>query len=137
MTTKVITPTVGRQVWFFGIPSESLAYGSPPSPLRTPKSFDPKQPMAATVLYAWSDRVVNLDVIDHAGQHFFVSSAELLQPGDDPALLSGSAHAEWMPYQVGQAKAAADVGTVGTKTYPDGTTATGTLPLPEQSPTAG
>jgi hypothetical protein len=58
------------------------------------------QPLDCTVLYVWGDRCANLEVIDHAGQHHFVSSGHVRQP-DDPA--PSFAYAEWMPFQIGQA----------------------------------
>lgn len=85
----MIKPTIGRQVWFW----------------RRPKARQEpnEQPQAATVCYVWNDRMVNLSVIDHNGGITPVTSVPLRQPEDnEPEGL----HCEWMPFQVGQAKAA-------------------------------
>lgn len=84
----MINPTNGRQVWFHpngNYPDISYA----------------GQPLAATVVQVWSDHCVNLQVLDANGRAHAVTSVPLLQ-GDDAAP-QGSAYAEWMPYQKGQA----------------------------------
>lgn len=81
----MIKPTIGRQVWFWGV-----------------KPTDAEQPQAATVCYVWNDRMVNLSVIDHNGGITPHHSVTLRQP-EDPA--PNSIHCEWMPFQIGQAKA--------------------------------
>lgn len=114
-------PTVGRKVWYrpFGHDRTEL------------KVWNDKQPCDATVTYVWHDRMVNLLVVGPTGAAYAKNSVQLLQEGDPvPTLLNGG-YAEWMPYQVGQAKAQAPVVTVA---YTDGTTATGVLPLPAESP---
>jgi hypothetical protein len=58
------------------------------------------QPMAATVVYVWNDRLVNLQVLDHAGSAHSPTSVPLLQ--DEDARPDGY-FCEWMPYQKGQA----------------------------------
>lgn len=102
---KVITPVPGRAVWYHPSQDEINAAQFACS--------DPSQPLAATVAYVWSDRMVNLSVIDQNGSQFRRTSVALVQPGDDPKRTSEGPFATWMPYQIGQAKAAADVGTVG------------------------
>ena len=57
------------------------------------------QPMAATVSYVWSDRMVNLSIADHDGNTFTKTSVTLAQ--DDDAVEPGMC--EWMPYQKEQA----------------------------------
>ncbi len=108
MSEQVITPTPGRVVWYYPsqdeINAKTFAYG------------DPTQPLAATVAYAWHDRMVNLSVIDQNGNQFRRTSVALVQPGDEPKRTSEGPFATWMPYQIGQAKAAADVGSVGEQT---------------------
>lgn len=91
----LIKPTIGRRVWFR------------PNGTRRDESIaiiDPSQPFDAGIVYVWGDRMVNLDVTDHAGRHHAVTSVPLLQPGDP---VPTGFYAEWMPYQTGQAKAAA------------------------------
>lgn len=92
---KVITPTIGRKVWFHPN-GATLLNGA------TFADFG-AQPLDATVAYVWGDRMVNLQVIDHAGTPHPVTSVPLRQP-DDPAPVWF--YCEWMPFQVGQAKAA-------------------------------
>jgi hypothetical protein len=81
----MIKPSVGRVVWY------------------RPEHVDPEeQPFAAIVTYVWNDRLVNLAVFDHYGVIQTRTSALLVQEGD-PKPEVGS-YAEWMPYQIGQAK---------------------------------
>jgi hypothetical protein len=90
---EAIAPTIGRRVWFH------------PDPNMGSTGFvvnSKDQPLNAGVVYVWSDRMVNLDVTDHAGNHHAFTSVTLVQPGD-PAPGSGS-WCEWMPYQVKQAQ---------------------------------
>lgn len=94
----MITPTVGRQVWFW--PSKDKVAEMQPA-------FDRTQPMAATVTWVWDDRRVNLAVLDQNAKPYPMIGVKLLQEGDAPA--EGESYAEWMPYQKGQAaKAEAD-----------------------------
>lgn len=97
---KVITPTVGRRVWFRPNGIEKLN-GAKFTQIKA------DQPMDAGVAYVWGDRMVNLSVVDHAGVPHAAMSVVFRQPGD-PEPTSG-AYAEWMPFQVGQAKALDDV----------------------------
>lgn len=98
--SKIITPTVGRKVWYR--PSESDFKG--PIPMAVVKD----QPLDATVIAVWGDRMVNVDVIDIIGRHFPVLSCDLLQEGDEPNKDANGKtvgrYCEWMPYQLGQAK---------------------------------
>lgn len=93
----VITPTVGRIVWYY--PSED-------DRINNKLGGDTKQPMAAQICYVWHDRMVNLSVTSHVG---------MVTPRANVLLLQGDAQYEpkqpyctWMPYQVGQAKVAAE-----------------------------
>ncbi len=80
----MIKPTVGRVVWFYSENHE-----------------DGKQPQAALVCHVWSDTCVNLAVFDANGVATNKTSVLLHQgEGERPSRL----FAEWMPYQVGQAK---------------------------------
>lgn len=76
----MIKPTIGRQVWFwqFGHTTEG------------------EQPQAATVCYVFSDRMVNLQVIDHNGIARAMTSVPLRQSEDEAPVGS---YCEWMPYQ--------------------------------------
>lgn len=84
----MISPTIGRQVWYF------------------PTMFERKlgdQPFAATVVYVHSDRNVNLVVLGHRGETIVKEHVRLVQDGESAPTEKG--HCEWMPYQKGQAKA--------------------------------
>lgn len=82
----IIEPSIGRKLWYWT--------GDP----------EQKQAQDATVCYVWGTRMVNLRVTDHQGVSRPETSVRLWQEGD-PALMG--AYAMWMPFQVGQAKAAA------------------------------
>lgn len=98
----LIKPTVGRKVWF-----------RPNRPKDSPLIIDNRvvqqftaEPLDATVLCTWTDRCVNLLVVDHAGAVHAPRSVTMRQEGDPEP---GGHYCEWMPYQAGQAaKAAAE-----------------------------
>ena len=91
----MIKPTPGRVVWF--TPPADRAFWPPGF-----EYHDPKQPCSASVAYVWSDRMVNLSVLDQAGKAFNQTSVMLLQ--DDDLKPEAGRFASWMPYQLGQAK---------------------------------
>jgi hypothetical protein len=104
--SRVITPTVGRKVWYR--PSKSDQTG--PVPMQTasdPTDTTNRQPLDATVISVWGDRMINVLVTDIMGRQFPVLSCTLLQPGEEPAVdLDGKPvgrYCEWMPYQVATA----------------------------------
>lgn len=122
--SQVITPTVGRKVWFRPNGTSQLQrVGTTEYTLGHP-SIIPGQPLDATVVYVWNDRLVNLAVLDHCGNPFAATSVPMLQPGD-PAPALGF-YAEWMPYQQGQARRDAAIDREITATTPFGAT---TAPL--------
>lgn len=86
--SKVIVPTIGRQVWFWGF--SRVVAGRPDD-----------QPEAATVCYVHSPSMVNLQVINCNGEARSVCSVFLRQPDTEPP--TNDAYCEWMPYQIGQA----------------------------------
>jgi hypothetical protein len=86
----VITPTVGRVVWFHPGRFDDLT---------APEG----QPLAAIVARVWGDRMVNLSVCDKDGEWHRRTSVPLRQP-EDEADQNGNSYCEWMPYQIGQAK---------------------------------
>jgi hypothetical protein len=93
----MIKPTIGRIVWFTPrqVHARQLSVLGP-------------QPMAAQVCFVWNERMVNLDVTDHRGQHHAIPAVLLLQ-GDETYEPQGSS-AEWMPFQrTAQAAQAAPV----------------------------
>lgn len=85
----IIAPTVGRIVWF--TPTNDDAY----------VEVHGNQPFAAIVTYVHDDRMVNLTAFDHAGNAKPHTSVVLVQDGDPKP---DDRYAEWMPYQIGQAK---------------------------------
>ncbi|MDO9252611.1 MAG: hypothetical protein Q7U48_13810 [Hydrogenophaga sp.] len=108
--SNIIKPSVGRKVWYW--PSVSDKTGP------VPMSQSPGQPLDATVIAVWSDRMVNVLVTDTMGKQFPVLSCDLQQPGD-PVHVSESGqvigrYVEWMPYQVATAPNPTD------KDYPQG-----------------
>lgn len=97
-TVRVIMPTVGRKV-YFRPPNDAAASST------GIQVYGNDQPCDATVLYVHSARMVNVLIVDHLGRQHPRTSVQFLQPGDPvPEVHSG--YVEWMPYQVGQAKAA-------------------------------
>lgn len=90
----MIKPTVGRKVWYR--PSEHDAK------LGMVVSTSGNQPLDATVVYVHSDTCINLAILDHNGNPHARTSVILMQ--DDMGISPGASYAEWMPYQVGQAK---------------------------------
>lgn len=90
MANTIMEPTNGRIVWF------------------TPALNDNKivkrdKPLAAIVCDVWNPRMVNLSVVDANGQQHACTSVTLVQEGDPKP--SHGYYCEWMPYQLGQAKA--------------------------------
>lgn len=81
---STIKPTVGRQVWYW-----------PDSSAETDRFMKHRaeQPLAATVSYVWSDRMVNLLIVDHDGAIWSRTNVTLLQSGDDVVSLVG--YAQW------------------------------------------
>jgi len=89
----LIKPSVGRIVWYY------------PDPKNTLIAPTGGAPMAAIIAYVHSDTMVNLAFFDANGVASNQTSVKLLQDEDKPN--PGEIYCEWMPYQVGQAKAAA------------------------------
>lgn len=81
--TTVISPTIGRMVWFW--PVGNMA-----------------QPYSAQVVYVHDDRKINIAYYDHNGHAACAQEVLLIQEGDERPI---SGFCEWMPYQVKQAAA--------------------------------
>lgn len=80
----MIKPTIGRVLWFYD-----------------ENHVDGDQPKTALVCHVWSDTCVNLATFDANGIAGSRTSVLLYQgEGQRPSAM----FAEWMPYQVGQAK---------------------------------
>lgn len=86
----VITPTVGRVVWFY--------------PAGHPAN---QPPLPAIVTAPWGDRCVNLAIFERNGVPMShpPTSVTLVQPGDP--IPTAGCYCTWMPYQIGQAAKAA------------------------------
>lgn len=86
--SEIITPTVGRIVWFYPAPHDGIGRLN-------------GQPLAAIVAGVHNDRSVNLAVFDAYGNTQQRSSVALVQPID--TLPDGGSYATWMPYQISTA----------------------------------
>lgn len=103
MNTPIITPAVGRVVWYFPAEGETYCPTEGRSIVSQQRmAFMGAQPMAAQVVYVHNDRMVNLLVTDHLGVTHARQSVHLVQTGD--VYVTAAARAEWMPYQQGQAR---------------------------------
>lgn len=146
MSNTHIAPSIGRVVWYFPSGHDTIEQGPD------------GQPLAAMVAYVWPDGSINIAVHDWHGYPWSRSKVRLVQDGEE--VPEGSGYATWMPFQIGQAKKAesdlqqrvAELEALVVKlmaptpvslstgeilqraTYADGTTATGTAPLPTSSP---
>lgn len=83
----MITPTIGRVVWFTPENSDVLK----------PRDH---QPLAAIIAHVWSDTCVNLAVFDSNGVSHNRTSVYLVQ---DETVMPTHGFCQWMPYQKGQA----------------------------------
>lgn len=104
--SKIISPSVGRKVWYR--PSQGDTFGPITMSVSGSIHDQTAAPLDATVIAVWGDRCVNLLVTDIVGKQFPKLSVTLLQEGDEPPKgpdgVPVGGYAEWMPYQVGQAK---------------------------------
>lgn len=96
-------PTIGRRLWYW--PSQDDQDVSIHSIDDHIKVLNDKQACDAGVVFVHTDSVVNLLVSDHWGRVRSRVYVKLLADGEDRPT-DGSACAQWMPYQVAQAKAA-------------------------------
>jgi hypothetical protein len=86
----MIKPTIGRVMWFWPVASERGA-----------------QPYASMVVYVHDDNMVNLVAFTTDGAPFPAGSVAIVHDGS-PYVAGDLPYAEWMPYQVGQARKHAD-----------------------------
>lgn len=83
----MIKPTIGRKVWFWAHKPNS--------------GYENSQPEDATVVFVFNHSTVNLRVTDHSGTSRPETSVALWDgEGEQPV----TRHAQWMPFQLGQAK---------------------------------
>lgn len=97
----MIKPTVGRKVWYRPNLEDRIGYGGMAVYCHDVEELD-GQPLDATIVFVRSDALVNLTILDHNGVQHQRTSVPLRQ--DDMVFSEDIAYAEWMPYQVGQAK---------------------------------
>ncbi len=87
----MITPTVGRIVWFYPGPGA-----------RSRMNVLGNQPMRADIIYVIDDHTVNLSVTDHSGVEYPFDKVPLVQEGETPP--ERRSYCEWMPCQLAVAK---------------------------------
>lgn len=92
-----IKPTVGRKVWYR--PNEYDKSG----PGGMACGLD--KPLDATIVCVHCDTMINVVIFDANGNMHKRSSVTLWDGEGSPP--SGQSYCEWMPFQLGQAKAAA------------------------------
>jgi len=78
----MIKPTIGRVVWYW--PTHKV-----------------DSPLPALICHVWSDTCINIGGFDQDGRPFGETSVLLHQYGNPRPTQK---FAEWMPYQIGQAK---------------------------------
>lgn len=105
--SNIIKPTIGRKVWYR--PSKWDREGRGGMQVACDQSDTTKfQPLDATIIAVWGDRMVNVMVTDIMGRQFPLTSVKLMQEGDlFPVDANGEntgGYVEWMPYQAGQAR---------------------------------
>ncbi len=95
----LIPPVIGRMVHVYAQPGIMVCADHQ----TTPRNLIVREghPLAGQICYVWSDRMVNVRVIDHDGHAFGLTSVRLLQEGDEPS--GEPMFATWMPFQIGQA----------------------------------
>lgn len=103
----MITPTVGRRVWYWPLPTE--------------RSWDHDQPFDAGIAYVHSDTGINISYANDIGTMGAKSSVVLVQGDEKP--LPGQC--SWMPYQKGQAAKADGQGSGQTDRRPSADTGFG------------
>jgi hypothetical protein len=85
----MITPTVGRVIWI----------------RQRTHALRGSQPEAALVAFVNEDGTINVGGTNHHGLPFALNSVKILAEGETPP--TDGVYAEWMPFQLGQAKAQA------------------------------
>lgn len=84
----VITPTIGRVVWYY----EEHTQDNP--------GLISGQPLPAVICYVHSDRHINIGGFDASGDPFSRRFVPLIQDGE---AIEARSYACWMPYQKGAA----------------------------------
>lgn len=106
----IIPPTIGRKVWFR--PNGVNVIGN-----KILQVFDTDQALDASIVCVSDSQTVNLLVVDHAGVTHAAPNIRLVQPlAGDLIPPEGSCYCEWMPFQIGQSRAQADVGSTAGST---------------------
>jgi hypothetical protein len=87
----VIHPTIGRKVWYY---DQGYQEGI----------FNSSTPCDATVVYVWSDVLVNLRVTKHSGDTIIRTSVPLRDLGPHDVHGSGVSFATWTQHQAEKAR---------------------------------
>jgi hypothetical protein len=95
----MIKPTVGRKLHYYPIVDQDNRC------LDGGLNYQSGQPIDANIVYVHGDNCINIAGFDHNGKQFARTSVRLVQD-DEPELTPDTGYCKWMPYQVGQAKAA-------------------------------
>ncbi len=95
--STIINPTVGRVMLYWPTAKE-----------RKEMPTVPGEPLAATVAGVQSEKVINVSVVDSNGNQFARTNVPVVQDGED-TYDEHTAYVTWMGYQIGQAKAQAEV----------------------------
>lgn len=84
---SVIKPSVGRAIWYYPSGKSQLDADI--------------QPLAATIAFVHSDRLINIGYLTANGIAYSNTSVQLVQEGDE---IPSGPFCKWMPFQLGQAK---------------------------------
>lgn len=99
--SQVIVPTIGRKIWLWLSGVDRMAYEKA---LADGNQHPSLQPLDASICYTHSDTLINVTAANGSGDVSAHTSVELIQAGVPWDANTGK-HCQWMPYQVGQAKA--------------------------------
>lgn len=97
---KVIIPTIGRKIWLWLSGADRMAYEQA---IAAGNNHPHIQPLDASICYTHSDNLITVTAGSPVGVSLH-ASVELIQ-GGTPWDANTGKHCQWMPYQVGQAKA--------------------------------
>lgn len=92
----MITPTVGRVVWYFS-PALARLVTNESKKMAGPSDI---QPLKADIAYVHGHNLINIGYLDAEGRHHNATGVPLLQDDDAPV---DTGFCVWMPYQKGQA----------------------------------
>lgn len=100
--SKVIVPTVGRKIWLWWSGADRLSYEQQ---LADGDNHPTVQPLDASICRTFNDHLISVTAASGGFAPVLYTSVQLIQDGEPYDLHTGL-HCQWMPFQVGQAKAA-------------------------------